>query len=273
VDIAPIQVLTDYERSKTFTEFTPRASISYRVNDDANVYFSYGRGFKSGGFDMRGDAAAYPGTVEGYDPEIVDAYEIGLKADLLADRLTLATAVFDQEYQDQQVTTQFAGPPPSFVVSVVDNVGKSRIRGFELEAPALVSDALTANFSTSFLDTEFLEYFTYDPVADQLIDVADERKLQNTPDWMAFLGLAYEWPLGDAGNLVLAGSAAYRGDVNFFETPCPPSTRSPTCCTTRASSGCLRRRTGAPASTAGTSPTSGIAREATCSPERCSTSR
>lgn len=221
MDIVPLQVLTNYENSKSFSEFTPRASISYRANPNVNVYFSYGRGFKSGGFDMRGDAVAYPGTVDGYDPEIVDSYEIGMKANLLDGRVTLATAIFDQEYQDQQVTTQFAGPPPSFVVSVVDNVGKSRIRGFELETTALLSDGLTARFSTSFLDTEFLEYFTYDPVADQLIDVADERKLQNTPDWTAFLGLTYQWPLGDAGDLTVTGSAAYRGDVNFFETPIP----------------------------------------------------
>lgn len=219
-DVAPLQVLTDYERSKSFSEFTPRASLMFDITPDMNVYVSYGRGFKSGGFDMRGDAVAYPDTVNGYDPETVDSYELGLKASLADKRLTFSTAIFDQEYKNQQVTTQFPAPPPSLVASVVDNVGKSRIRGFEFEGTALLSDSLTARFSTSYLDTEFLEYFTYDPVSGTVIDVADQRKLQNTPEWMGFLGLTWRVTLG-AGELALSGSAAYRDDVNFFETPSP----------------------------------------------------
>ena len=221
IPVAPLQVLTDYERSKSFSEFTPHASLTFKFSDDMNAYLSYGKGFKSGGFDMRGDAAAYPGTVEGYDPETVDAYELGFKATLLDGRLTFATALFDQEYKNQQVTTQFAGPPPSFVVSVVDNVGKSRIRGFELEGSAQLTERLSARFSASCLDTEFLEYFTYDPVTQQLVDVADQRDLQNTPDWMGYLGLTHRTTLGNGSRLEITASAAYRGDVNIFETPVP----------------------------------------------------
>lgn len=197
------------------------ADLSFEATPDLNLYVSYGRGFKSGGFDTRGDAAACPATVEGYDPETVDSCELGLEANLFDDRLTLATAIFDQEYRNQQVTTQFAGPPPSFVVSVADNCGKSRIRGLEFETTALLTDRLSAILSTSYFDTEFIEYFTYDPVSGQLIDVAGLRNIRNTPEWMGFLGLAYRAPPGNAGELTVPGSASYRGDVNIFETPVP----------------------------------------------------
>ena len=221
-NVAPLQVLTDYERSKSFSEFTPRASLLFAVTPETNVYFSYGRGFKSGGFDMRGDAVAFPGTVDGYDPEIVDSYEVGLKTSMFNRRLTLATAVFDQEYTDQQVTTAFAGPPPSFVVSVIDNAGKSRIRGVELEGTALLTKRLLATFSTSYLDAEFREFITFDPINRQNIDVADSRNVQNTPEWTGFLGLMYRQPLGGRlGEVALSGSGSYRGSVSIFETASP----------------------------------------------------
>jgi iron complex outermembrane recepter protein len=219
-NVAPAQILTNYTSSKTFEEFTPRASITWKVNPDANFYASYSRGFKSGGFDMRGDATAYPNTAQGYEPEIVDAYELGFKGLLAGGRMSLNAAIFDQEYQDQQVTTQFPGPPPSFVVSVVDNVGKSRIRGAELEATTSLTDALTMKVGASYLDAEFLEYFTFMPGVGE-VDVADQRQIQNTPEWMGFLGFVYQHSLGPAGTLALSASAAYRDDVSMFETPVP----------------------------------------------------
>ena len=37
--------------------------------DTLTTYVSYSEGFKSGGFDMRGDVVFTPDTVNGYDPE------------------------------------------------------------------------------------------------------------------------------------------------------------------------------------------------------------
>ena len=70
---------SDYTNERTFEEVTPRASLSYEFGDDLTAYAAYSEGFKSGGFDMRGDAVLTPDTVNGYDPEYVDSYELGLK--------------------------------------------------------------------------------------------------------------------------------------------------------------------------------------------------
>ncbi len=61
-----LQVRTDYSAEKTFSEFTPRLSASYELTDDLNTYVSYSKGYKSGGWDMRGDAFLTPQTVNGY---------------------------------------------------------------------------------------------------------------------------------------------------------------------------------------------------------------
>ena len=51
----PGLVRSDYTNDRNFEEFTPRASVSYQFSDELTTYFSYAEGFKSGGFDMRGD--------------------------------------------------------------------------------------------------------------------------------------------------------------------------------------------------------------------------
>ena len=42
------------------TAFTPRASIAFKPNADHNIYASYSRGFKGGGFDPRGQTTQAP---------------------------------------------------------------------------------------------------------------------------------------------------------------------------------------------------------------------
>jgi outer membrane receptor protein involved in Fe transport len=97
---------------------------SYEFNPDLTGYVSSSKGFKSGGFDPRGDAIFTPSTVEGFDPETVDAYEVGLKGSLLDRRLNFAVAAFASEYQDQQVTSQ--QPVVSPGVGVASFVGQRR---------------------------------------------------------------------------------------------------------------------------------------------------
>ena len=64
----PGLIRTDYTNDRTFDKFTPRASVSYEFTDTLTTYASYSEGFKSGGFDMRGDVVLTPDTVNGYDP-------------------------------------------------------------------------------------------------------------------------------------------------------------------------------------------------------------
>ena len=78
-DALYLDTRSDYTNSRSFEKFTPRISLSFQPVDDVNLYASWGRGFKSGGFDMRGDVKSTPATVDGYRPESIDSYEAGLK--------------------------------------------------------------------------------------------------------------------------------------------------------------------------------------------------
>ncbi|SPU46927.1 TonB-dependent receptor [Brevundimonas diminuta] len=211
---------TDYTNSDTYSEFTPRVSASYKFTPELTGYASYGRGFKSGGFDMRGDASLYPETVNGYQPELVDTYEIGLKGSLLDRRINFATALFKSEYTDQQITSQFFIPPTS-VVSYVDNAGSSEIWGWELEASARITDSFIPRLTLGYLDAKFNDFVTLNPLTGKRENMADQRHFQNTPDWTASLALPYSFDLGDRGSVIFTPTAAYRGATQMFETPIP----------------------------------------------------
>ena len=220
---------TNYTRTREFEKFTPRVSASYKFGDDLTAYASWGQGFKSGGFDMRGDAVLYPATVNGYDPETVETIELGLKGALFDRRLTFATAIFDSSYEDQQITTQY--PAGATVASVVDNVGSSSIRGWEFEGRLRASQNLTIQGTLSYIDAQFDEFLAYVPTASGntscptlvgcVIDVSSQRDFQNTPEWTGSISATYNWFLSNGSMVSFLPSIAYRSEYQQFETPAP----------------------------------------------------
>ena len=213
---APLLLRTDYTARKTFDDFSPRAALSYDLSDDLTGYLSYSTGFKSGGFDMRGDAILTPDTVNGYDPETVESWELGLKG--RAGPLSFSSALFYNEYSDQQVTTQV--PAVGGIASFVDNVGSSTFYGAEFEGSWRIMDSLTANFAVGYLKSDFEEFLRYNLGLGVYEDISDLVVLQNAPEWTGYLGLTWRGNvLG--GDLAVTPSISYRDDYSQFEFPNP----------------------------------------------------
>jgi len=57
----------------TWTKLTWRAALDHKFSDDVLGYVSYNRGFKSGSFNP------FTWTNPPTNPEVLDAYELGLK--------------------------------------------------------------------------------------------------------------------------------------------------------------------------------------------------
>jgi iron complex outermembrane receptor protein len=210
---------TNYTASKTFEKFTPRVSVSYDFSDAMTGYGSISQGFKSGGWDMRGDAALVPQTVNGYEPETVTTYELGLKGSAFDRFLSFSSAIFYSDYKDQQITTQQVATAPAVgIASVVDNVGASHIYGAELEGAAVFSQHLTANFSVGYLKNEFEKFISL--ATGTPVDVSDLRKPQNSPEWSGYLGLTWSSDVA-GGALRVTPSASYRSDYHLFDAPDP----------------------------------------------------
>ena len=226
----PGLIRSDYTNDRTFDQFTPRASVSYEFTDTFTTYASYSEGFKSGGFDMRGDVVLTPDTVNGYDPETVQSYEIGAKGTLFDDRLSYNFAAFYADYSDQQITRQQPTVTGS-IASFVDNAGASTIQGVELEGSAQLSDRFSLNYGVGWTDAEFDKYETYQVVTNPApppatltvpVDLSDTAVFQNTPEWNGNLALNYAQPLpGTWGSLLATVSGSYRDSYHMFEFPNP----------------------------------------------------
>jgi iron complex outermembrane receptor protein len=215
----PGLVRSNFTSSRSFSKFTPRASLSYKFNPDITGYVSYSQGFKSGGFDMRADQILTPSSVNGYAPETVESYEGGLKGYFLDRRLSLNSAVFYAKYRNQQVTLQT--PVGASIASQVLNVGRSHMYGVELEGTALLTSNLTANASLGYIKAEFDEYKALDLTVTPAVtrDFAGSRVFQNTPEWTGSANLTYTMDLGDHGRLAFTPAVSYRDKFHMFEIP------------------------------------------------------
>lgn len=133
----------------------PSAKLQYQLTPSAMTYISYARGFKAGGFngaDNTGVAGNLP-----FDPEHVNAYELGLKSEWLNRRLLLNAAAFRSDYDNLQVAANIAIAAGTFL-SVVRNAASSRSQGLELETQWLVGERFRLMANATYLHSRYLDY-------------------------------------------------------------------------------------------------------------------
>ncbi len=209
----------NFSEQRTFTKFTPKVSLKWQPNDDINIYGSFSQGFKGGGFDPRGDNRAS----EGFQPETVNSYEIGLKSVLADGRAWANISTFFSDYKDIQVPGSVAidtdgdGIDDDFV-GTVTNAGKGEIWGVEFEGTALVSENLTAIANLGYINAKYKEWMV------EGVNIADTRVFQNTPEWSGYFSLNYELPMnlfGNDGAVNLIGAVSFKSKTYIFETPIP----------------------------------------------------
>jgi iron complex outermembrane receptor protein len=210
----PYAVNTDYSNHKSWHDFTPRVSLSYKPAPDITTYVSYSEGFRSGGFDIRGNASLYPATKDGYRPETVDTYEAGMKGEYLDRRLRLNLDGFYSRYKDQQLTMSY--PLPGALLQAVENAASSHIEGVELEAAAKLIPHLTATAVGAYTFAAF-DQFNQIPFAG-VRSLPTVSGFQYTPKWTGSIELAYDTILLD-GALTAAGSIAYRSLTQIYDVP------------------------------------------------------
>ncbi len=129
----------------------PQLSIRWEASEDVNLYASYGRGSKDGGFNAVVTSANVADF--SYRPETSDDFELGFKTQFADRRITLNVNYFNVKFQDLQ-TTQFTGST-SFVVA---NAASARSEGIEFDARWRLIDQLTLTGAGAYTDFKFLDY-------------------------------------------------------------------------------------------------------------------
>jgi iron complex outermembrane receptor protein len=145
-----INPLSQFSKADTQSEPTYRAILDYRFSPDVMVYASYSRGFKSGNFNLSGPGLA-PGAPP-LEPEVLDAYEVGIKSELFDRRLRLNAAAYHYSYDNLQVSIVQAG------VSLQTNAAAARVNGIDLDFSALPTERLTISGAFTFLDSEYTSF-------------------------------------------------------------------------------------------------------------------
>lgn len=176
------------------SEWTPAISLEYTPTDNLLAYLKYSTGYNAGGFNANLNSGTNPLS---FEPETVEAYEVGLKSQLLDNRVRLNAAVFQLDYNDKQESI-FSAAAGGFIQG---NAGGARSRGFEIELDAILSSSLDLNASVGYADSEYTDY-----------GANTGNRLANAPEWQASLGLQYTRPITSRLNLVSRGDVFYQDD-------------------------------------------------------------
>ncbi|MGH6747334.1 TonB-dependent receptor [Novosphingobium sp.] len=141
-----------------FTKFTPKIGVDYRPNDDVMLYASWSRGYRSGGFSPRAATAQTAGTP--FQPETVDAYEIGAKLAAFDKRVEVNIAGYISDYKDMQQNLTVPGGPLGNQTITGNVPGGAIIKGIEMDATLRITPELTITASSAYMKSHFRNFVT-----------------------------------------------------------------------------------------------------------------
>ena len=169
----------DASVSQDFWQVLPKISLKYECSPNTFTYVSVAKGYKTGGYNVQMSAdvmqsqmqydmmSAFkdmmpievkePTPIEevaSYKPEKSWNYEIGIRSELLFQRLSAELTGFYMDIQDVQLT--------KFVNSgngrILTNAGKAKSYGIEASLRARIIDGLTADVNYGFTHATFRDY-------------------------------------------------------------------------------------------------------------------
>ena len=223
LNVADTPVALDPEQTlpeSVYEEPTWRISLDYQLTPEVLGYASYNRGTKSGGFAL----GTQPSLNEGFEPEQLDAYEMGLKTELFDRRLQFNSAAFYYDFENIQFQRVVQG-----VVETV-NGPSAKLYGVEAELSGRVTPALTLRASGGYLHTRIGD-FPGAPNTNRMPNGFNDNgdpaynakgnQLPNAPKFSGNVGFEYRVPLNGgsvrlSSNLLYAGKAYNELDNRLF---------------------------------------------------------
>ncbi|MHA4869838.1 TonB-dependent receptor [Duganella sp. PWIR1] len=148
---------------------TGKVSIQKQINPEWMVYTQVSTGYKGEAYDVTSGlkaAAAFP-----IKPETSQSFEIGTKANLFNNRLSLAATYYNSDFFGYQQNVTYVLPNDPTIYSQLNSIPHIRTHGFEIDANALVAKDLTVNAALAFtLPT--IEKWSYGPCYSDSTNVA-----------------------------------------------------------------------------------------------------
>lgn len=192
---------------KSFSGVSGRAGLRYEIDPAWNVYATYNRGYKSGGFF--GGSASSPSQLEPYKNETVDAYEVGSKAEFFDRKLRANLSAFYYNYQDIQAFSEVLRN--GVTQQILDNAASAKLYGGELELDARPVRHLDVSASLAYLHAYYGKYISEG-------DDYTGNRMPHSPTWSATGSIQYTFDLPDGGSIVPRIDMSYRTKVYFDST-------------------------------------------------------
>lgn len=210
------------QRERSETDFSPKLSAVFRLDDDINFYTTIAKGYKAGGFNA---SATRDLDIE-YEPEFSNTYEAGMKGDFFGNVMRLNISLFRTEFEDLQVSI-FNGV--EFVVGNAD----ATTQGVEADTMISLPYGFLIVGTLAFLDSWYDDFKEGPcPAATNLAvpgtETAVERcdltgeRLANAPRWQ--WDLSFNW-LHQVGNLpfnLYAGYDIFWHGETYWQTDLDP---------------------------------------------------
>jgi iron complex outermembrane receptor protein len=131
---------------KTFRSFSPRVSVDYKIDRDLNLYASYARGVRPGGFNavlsglppaLLAQITAQTGVASiAYKEETLETTEVGFKGALFDEHLRTNVSAYIGKLSNQQTSTvaftsDVSGGGSGGQYTIISNQGAVDIKGVE----------------------------------------------------------------------------------------------------------------------------------------------
>ncbi len=202
------------QADKKWTNVTPTFIVGYDFTDELHGYAKYSQGWKSGGFN--GESGSLEAFVEGYDPEEVDAYEIGLKSRWLDNTLQVNVAAYYHDETDLQLSVFTSG---SSAASVVRNAGAATKRGVEVEVIYQPNADFQLMASYGYLDAKYNEFLEFDPDIGAVVDKRREKDNQYAAKYNYNISAEYTFLRSQFGELTARLDYSYIDDYVPYVNP------------------------------------------------------
>lgn len=204
----PITTLPDTSAALNFSAWSPKLALDYHFNAHTMGYIQYSKGFRTGGLSALGSDPSQPPLL-GYLPEHSNNFELGIKNNLIQDRLSLNISVFYTKVNDAQVPTLVLPD----AITLTKNVGKLNSKGFELELKAQASKNLFIQYSFGYTNASFesLQLSSQGSAIN-----LDGKKQIFSPDFTSMLAVQYTHQITPGKtSLFLRGEWKYLGTTYF----------------------------------------------------------
>lgn len=201
------------------SDVSPKLSVMYYLNEDINVFVTYSKGFKSGGYN----SISFTGDDLEFEDENAVTLEIGTKGSYLDRSLNINATLYRTEYENLQVLA-FNG-----VFFDVSNAATAVSQGLEVDWQWLTPwEPLSLLGSLGILDAYYEEYTGAPAPVTQGVDTKQDLSNETiafAPENSLMLSPTLTFPLFD--NLLnVSMDIIHQGD-QFTDTDLDPASEVP----------------------------------------------